>query len=393
MKEAEFIQAVVRAPDDDAPRQAYATWLTARGDPRGRFIELQLEGERDGDWRKRQAAEAILAEHQAQWAPAVRGASVRWKRGFPESVFILGDDFLVGSEQLFAEAPIRELALYLPSEAALFDVARMPWLARLRRLDLGESATPAGLAALIDSPFLTGLEVLELGNSPIGDAGAVALAACGWRLRKLSLHGCGIGAEGLAALAASPVLSPTRDLNLSGNPIGEGAAALGASPHLGQLRTLVLSGADLGDAGAAALADAAALGALEILYLAKCGVGNAGATALAAGKGLPALLTLYMSENYVGDAGAAALAASTGFARLLRLDLTSNAIGEAGAEAFADGQGLPALQLLQLSHNPIYTPGVTEDWTDWDGSIVGSGPVKAAAAELNARFGRRFKID
>src|SRR5439155_16650690 len=41
-----FLQAVLDAPDDDAPRLMYADWLTERGDPLGEFIRLQIELER-----------------------------------------------------------------------------------------------------------------------------------------------------------------------------------------------------------------------------------------------------------------------------------------------------------------------------------------------------------
>jgi uncharacterized protein (TIGR02996 family) len=38
-----FVRAVVEAPNDDAPRLAYADWLEERGDPCGEFIRVQVE--------------------------------------------------------------------------------------------------------------------------------------------------------------------------------------------------------------------------------------------------------------------------------------------------------------------------------------------------------------
>ena len=92
------------------------------------------------------------------------------------------------------------------------------------------------------------------------------------------------------------------------------------------------------------------------------------------------------------DAGAAAFGAAKGLPRLEHLDLRSNSIFDAGAEALAAGPGLPALETLGLLGNPIYVPGATEDWLD-QGTWVGSGLVKSDASDLNARFGRRFKIE
>ena len=42
--EAGLLAAIYAAPDEDAPREVYADWLSQRGDPRGEFIALQLRG-------------------------------------------------------------------------------------------------------------------------------------------------------------------------------------------------------------------------------------------------------------------------------------------------------------------------------------------------------------
>jgi uncharacterized protein (TIGR02996 family) len=43
-RSTELLHAVYEAPDDDAPRRAYAAHLAAQGDPRGEFITRQLDG-------------------------------------------------------------------------------------------------------------------------------------------------------------------------------------------------------------------------------------------------------------------------------------------------------------------------------------------------------------
>ncbi len=79
-------EGVYQAPNDDAPRAALGQYLSAAGDPRGRFIALQLQS---GGLAKAQQAEAraLLKAHAAQWLAAVDGVlvarSVTWERGFP----------------------------------------------------------------------------------------------------------------------------------------------------------------------------------------------------------------------------------------------------------------------------------------------------------------------
>ncbi|HVN01403.1 MAG TPA: TIGR02996 domain-containing protein [Caulobacteraceae bacterium] len=391
----QLLAAILAAPADDRPRRAYADWLTRRGDPRGEFITLQLrDGDNHADWRARDAAEAIRQEHGADWVPPIKGLTViAFRRGFPELVAMTGEDFLAGAAELFRTLPVRGLLLHRCG-GSLGRIAAFPQLANLRALDLGDGADSAGLAALASSPWVGGLERLELARSPIGDAGAAALgAATGLtRLTTLNLTGCGIGPDGIGRLASSPTLRRLTDLLLGRNPLGPGVAALAASPQLGPLERLYLHACDVDDEGAAALAASKRLSRLEELVLEANLIHDAGAAAFADSEGLTNLVRLKLAENAIGDAGAAAFAASTRLPRLAMLDLSSNIIGEAGAEALAGSRGLPALQTLGLTHNPIYAEGRTEDWVDYNGAVVGSGPVKLDVNELNARYGRRFKI-
>jgi len=77
--EAALLAAIYAAPFDDGPRRAYADALLEKGDERGEFIALQLEG-RDP---KRQAA--LLKKHGKKWLGAigpVLGKSYGFRRGF-----------------------------------------------------------------------------------------------------------------------------------------------------------------------------------------------------------------------------------------------------------------------------------------------------------------------
>jgi uncharacterized protein (TIGR02996 family) len=85
----DLLAAVYAAPDDDAPREAYAAWLDTQRDPRAEFIRLQLAAAKAGKWLKadKGRASALLKAHGKAWAAPLEGAvafsSLKWDRGFP----------------------------------------------------------------------------------------------------------------------------------------------------------------------------------------------------------------------------------------------------------------------------------------------------------------------
>jgi uncharacterized protein (TIGR02996 family) len=88
-----LLAAIWAAPDDDAPREVYADWLTQRGDPRGVFISLQLaraRGTIDAAGKKRE--KELLTKHRKDWhAPltsALAFAHSHFERGFVCSAII-----------------------------------------------------------------------------------------------------------------------------------------------------------------------------------------------------------------------------------------------------------------------------------------------------------------
>jgi uncharacterized protein (TIGR02996 family) len=113
-----------------------------------------------------------------------------------------------------------------------------------------------GARALAENPHVASLRTIDLGNNPLFPASVEHLAASAHlRPHVLDLRYCELGTAGVAALAASPILSEVRTLELNGNKLDDDAArALAASPHLGKLVRLLLYGNRLTDAGATALA-------------------------------------------------------------------------------------------------------------------------------------------
>jgi hypothetical protein len=142
-------------------------------------------------------------------------------------------------------------------------------LGRLERLEL--YGMPPGAAlyieALAHNRTASALRVLRLSGTPIGDAGAAALAQSGLgvRLASLRLDACEIGDVGAAALASSPLVLRLLGFNgreaaeapgvLVDNQIGvEGALALLCGPYAGQMVALDLRDNPLDDAALGVLA-------------------------------------------------------------------------------------------------------------------------------------------
>ena len=114
----------------------------------------------------------------------------------------------------------------------------------------------AGARALAGNPNLASVRILDLGSNRLEREDIVHLAAADHlRPHVLDLRSCELGSAQLQALAASPILSEVRTLELQHNRIDTAAArALAGSPYLGKLVRLSLYGTKLTDDGARAFA-------------------------------------------------------------------------------------------------------------------------------------------
>lgn len=82
-----LLAALRAAPHDDEPRAVFADWLEEQGDPRGRFITLQLAtARRPPTDEERKAQRDLLAQHGEAWLSdlvgVVRAEYTRFSRGF-----------------------------------------------------------------------------------------------------------------------------------------------------------------------------------------------------------------------------------------------------------------------------------------------------------------------
>jgi uncharacterized protein (TIGR02996 family) len=204
MSERDLMRAVRAAPDDDAPRVAYAAAIDTTDPDRARFIRAQL----DASHKRRAGAswgdelrtiEALLARHQAAWTPAlpVPVASVGFFRGFVELVAMPAAAFVASADAIAQVVPLRHAEL---------------------------TGAHGAITSIVASSGYARLVSLGLSRNGLDDADAAALAAApAGRLRWLDLSSNRIGDAGLDAIAGSASLRALEFLELGGNPCGEPA--------------------------------------------------------------------------------------------------------------------------------------------------------------------------
>jgi uncharacterized protein (TIGR02996 family) len=200
-------------------------------------------------------------------------------------------------------------------------------------------------------------------------------------------------AEDVLRLAASPALRRLNALDLGSDdsPVGDaGARALASSPYLTRLTTLVLTDTGIGPAGARALAESPylrQLTSLELLgfdWTTSNHVGDEGVRALAGSEHLARLTCLRLPENGITAEGARALAESPYLGGLTYLELSANPVGPEGARALASSCFLTRLTYLglQLSSSPFHSAG--------HGVQADADQLEDAREVLRKRFGKAW---
>lgn len=200
--EAALLKAVIENPDDDAPRLAYADWCDQRGDPRGRFIRVQLELAKvrfnlESPKRRPLLDESmdLLEKHGREWMPIQNPHIIdcEMNRGFVAGVTMTATSFL----QYFADM------------STLYPIQ----LVTVR--DLAHQAR-----AVLTSPQLRMLSSLSVnrGNITDDDVRALSHSPFAENLWWLDLSMNQITREGVEVLIASPVLKKLSFVWLEGNP-------------------------------------------------------------------------------------------------------------------------------------------------------------------------------
>ncbi len=363
-----FLQRIRAYPTTTPQRLIFADWLDEEGDPRGRFIRVQLALATISETDR--ARPALLAEerqlravHGDAWEAPLRGlvSGPVFRRGFIDEVKVEAKQFLRHAHEIFAAAPVRHVHL-LDVGGSLPAIMQCPYLSRLAALTVYAQHAGEPLArAVARSPHLGSLRALHLGRNRFAD-------------------------DAVEHLATSPHLAALEELDLSENEIGEtGARALAGSPHLAHLKRLELRENRLGPAGAEALASSDRLGALRRLGLSDNDVGSPRLQSLSRAADLLRVPVLDLALNGLTHASLQAIFARPQAAvRLEELHLGANPLDDAGrrgagalpAPREPDGPHAPELQhrqrggaaageqpapervhLLDLSNNPIGDPG------------------------------------
>lgn len=295
-KPEKLLADVVARPDDLKARSVYADALQDNGDPRGEFIQLQLQAEslEPGPAREKveKAAAKLEKKHRRAWIaelPMIRQAT--FARGLVDTVVATSDPFFAAADALFAKAPVRGIKLtkfnrkkHLAKLTAL--LAKWP----LRAIDLSAcQLDDEQIAELFAKANVSQLESLSLTDDPIGDAGARTIAALPFKklltlelggslsgrpgaegaaevlvkapalgtLTNLSLWSFGVDAKATAALAVAPASKHLLELNLQSNGGGDKAlAALAQSPHLRAVKRMNLGHCHASDKGVRVLLEA-----------------------------------------------------------------------------------------------------------------------------------------
>lgn len=339
-----FLEAILEAPDDDAPRLIYADWLDEQGEAdRAEFIRLQVrEARMDPDDPERPGvharAEYLGRIHHVEWAsrlPQYEG--VHWEvfhRGFFVAArFDHPDQFFAHVADLFAAGPVQELRLHQFNNTHAGRVAGTRQLRAVRVLDLndGNKIANLGTEALMGSRYLGKLRVLKLGRNGLGSAGvrAIAMASYARGVKGIRLERNDLYHDGLRYIAESRALTGLEQLDLERTRTGDdGVRALARTKLVRGLRVLNLSHNDLTDAGLIALAESDAVTELRDLYLSGNAITGTGVAALTASPRLANLERVFLRQNRIRDDGAEAIVNSPYLDRLRELHLGENRISD-----------------------------------------------------------------
>ena len=269
------------------------------------------------------------------------------------SQFVLGVEFRRGLPDVVAV----DAGTFLSRGDQLFRRANVR---RVRLLDAARH-----LSRLAACPHLALVRELDLSGNELGNGGVNVLLRSPYlgSVEVLDLSFNGLCDGGVRLIARSPIVSRLRVLSLTDNGqiSGEGLRMLAGSQHLGGLRELDVSGNDVNDAGVRAVVESRTLARLHTFRVYANHIGDAGAAALAGSALLDRMLArnprLDLRQNAIGPAGAQALATSERLTNVAGLDLSGNYLGDAGLAALANSPYLTKLRALAVRQNQISDTG------------------------------------
>jgi uncharacterized protein (TIGR02996 family) len=367
-----FMQQIVAAPDDDAPRLIYADWLSEHDDPLGELIQLQCRQAAEPDDANRRAMkilenkllktyEEVWLEHLIQampLQPVVDPPKFWFERGFVATakLSLAYAPYIAALQQ---RAPLLRSVTFTPSRTANMTTVPVP-----------------SVEGVFEDPVYESLATLDL-NLPGGGNALAREVASATALRNLTSLGIsasvwgetvswyGAPAEqlvlddaGAIELARSPHLRNVKHLRLASNRITvKGLRAIGQAAW--RLESLDLSDNMLGDKGFITALEGPATAGLVVLGLDRAHVANDELVRLVKTKMLTQLRELSLESNGIGAKGIVALCKAFALPSLRHLRLERNSVCDAGAVAIAECAGLAQLTSFEAGHNLIGKKGGT----------------------------------
>ncbi len=286
-----LVRAILADPWDELARAAYADWLEEQGapehaklmrSPRGTTLDRlealilqefgggrggvsQVDGlvvgqmrfetflsdafQRDGPaWMRRHHIAVLRLAAHRDWRGLLTAPALNGIRGLGIGAGTLRHGVAEELAQAGSLAGLYflELADLDCSMAGLKAIMQSPALTGLVRLGLGQPEVGVGLLeAMGDGPLAGRLEHLDLAGAQMGDRGVEALTRCGRLLGGLTTLRLGgvLGDASARAIASSPYFGRLRSLELTGGMVGEaGVVALSESSLLPGLHWLSLRG-------------------------------------------------------------------------------------------------------------------------------------------------------
>ena len=270
--EASLLAAIAAEPADDAPRLVYADWLLDRGDGFGELVQvscklapLDFAAPEYADTRA--LADKLERKHAKAWLEPIRPFIRTWSfaRGLLGDVTCDAKLFTQAAAAIAARAPRGTLRLTGLKAKDVPALAACP-LGAFGTIFLDQQRIDdAQLATLMASPTIAGAGTWRLKLNAIGDAGLVAIARSPYMasVRELDLRANdSFSPAAFGELLASPHLHALRSLWLAVT------AATGAFERCTlALTELRLLAGEFGDADAAALVGARSLAKLEQLFI------------------------------------------------------------------------------------------------------------------------------
>lgn len=223
------------------------------------------------------------------------------------------------------------------------------------------------ISRLAVCPLLASIRELDFSGNDLGNGGVNVLLRSPYlgALEHLDLSFNSLCDGGMRLLAKCGAMPNLHELELTDNGqiSSDGLKALAESPFFTALRVLDISGNDVSDAGVRAVAESRMLSKLHTFRVFANHIGDAGVAALAESPLLDRMLAhesrLDLRHNAITAVGSQALAASPRAAKLTQLDLSGNYLEDAGLTALANSEHLPRLRTLRVRQNQITDTGAT----------------------------------